>query len=246
MRYEPYQFKREDAFDFGRHVGANTKVVNGDELQFMYCPYCKGISKGKSRRDKGTFAISLKNGAFNCKRASCGVTGNMITLSKDFDFSLGNEVDEYYRPKKQFRKLPTPEKPVVPKPEAVRYLGTRGISEKTVNLYQITTRTDNDKTLAFPFYDDKGVLTFVKYRKTDFDKERDNNKEWCEANTKPILFGMMQATDFEKPLVLTEGQIDSLSVAEAGIPNAVSVPTGARALPGFRIVSNGFTIFRKS
>ena len=29
-------------------------------------------------------------------------------------------------------------------------------------------------------------------------------------------------------LVLTEGQIDSLSVAEAGIENAVSVPTGAK------------------
>ena len=29
-------------------------------------------------------------------------------------------------------------------------------------------------------------------------------------------------------LVLTEGQIDSLSVAEAGIENVVSVPTGAK------------------
>ena len=29
-------------------------------------------------------------------------------------------------------------------------------------------------------------------------------------------------------LVMTEGQIDSLSCAEAGIPNAVSVPTGAQ------------------
>ena len=31
----------------------------------------------------------------------------------------------------------------------------------------------------------------------------------------------------DKPLIITEGQIDSLSVIEAGIPNAVSVPTGA-------------------
>ena len=26
----------------------------------------------------------------------------MVTLSRDFDFSLGNEVDEYYRPKGSF------------------------------------------------------------------------------------------------------------------------------------------------
>lgn len=57
-------------------------------------------------------------------------------------------------------------------------------------------------------------------RKTDFDKTKDKNKEWCEADCKPILFGMKQCKDFTT-LVITEGQIDTLSVAMADIYNVV-------------------------
>jgi KaiC/GvpD/RAD55 family RecA-like ATPase len=151
----------------------------------------------------------------------------MVTLSKDFDFSLGYETDEYYRPKKTYRKLKTPDKPITPKSPAVAYLESRGISKEVAERYEITTQTDHDNVLVFPFYDEDGKLQFVKYRKTDFDKTKDKNKEWCEANCKPILFGMKQCKDFST-LVCTEGQLDQLSVVEAGIDNVVSVPTGAK------------------
>ena len=154
MRYEPYRFKEQDAYDFANHVGARTQK-KGDELQFRICPYCKG---GRGGKDKGTFSINMKSGQFKCLRASCGISGNMVTLSKDFDFSLGNEVDEYYRPKKQYRQLKTPEKPIVPQPEAIRYLTGRGISEDVIRKFQITTRTDNDRVLVFPFYNDDSKL----------------------------------------------------------------------------------------
>lgn len=221
--YSPYEFKEQDAFDFARHVHAETNVRNG-ELFFKICPYCNP----KPTRDNiKSFSINLTTGRFKCFRASCGVQGNMITLAKDFDFSLGNEVDEYYQPKKQYRKFKKQEKPIEPKPEAIRYLESRGISEEVAKEYEITVQTDKPNILVFPFYDEKGVLRFVKYRKTDYDKEKDKNKEWCESNCKPILFGMKQCKDFSR-LVITEGQIDSLSVATAGISNAVSVPTGAK------------------
>lgn len=221
-----YEFKESDAYDFVRHIGTQAKQ-RGDELMLNYCPYCNG---GTQRKDKGTFSINLKTGQYKCLRSSCNVSGNMVTLAKDFDFSLGTMADEYYRPKKSYRKLATPKKPIEPKPEAIKYLESRGISEAIANLYEITTQTDKPNILVFPFFDDKGILQFVKYRKTDFNKEIDKNKEWCEANCKPILFGMKQCKDFSK-LIVTEGQLDSLSVATAGIDNAVSVPTGA----------NGFT-----
>lgn len=216
-----YEFKREDAFNFASFVGIKT-FERGDNLHFQVCPYCKGTT-----RDNKTFAIDLKTGAFNCLRASCGVTGNMITLSKDFDFSLGNQIDEYYRPKKQYRKLKQFDKPIEPKEPAIAYMESRGISEEVTRKYEITTQSEHDNILVFPFFDEKGKLEFIKYRKTDFDKEKDNNKEWCEANCKPILFGMKQCTNFDR-LVITEGQLDSLSVETAGIENCVSVPTGAK------------------
>jgi archaellum biogenesis ATPase FlaH len=224
MRYAPYEFKPSDAYDFARQVGILCKE-RGDELFFKTCPYCKPRA---TRGNVNTFSINLKTGQHKCLRASCGVSGNMITLARDFDFSLGTEIDEYYAPKKKYRELPQPKEPVIPKPEALQYLESRGISEEVAKRYEITVQTKNPNILVFPFYDEVGKLKFVKYRKTDFDKTKDANKEWCESKTKPILFGMKQCDTSFKRLVIVEGQMDCLAVATAGINNVVSVPTGAK------------------
>ncbi|MDC7289571.1 AAA family ATPase [Blautia schinkii] len=221
-----YEFKEQDAYDFARFSGVRA-FRKGDELRFVECPYCRG----GERHDKDTFAINLRTGQFKCMRASCSQQGNMITLSKDHGFSLGAEIDEYYRLRKKYRKLKTPKEPIAPKNEAVDYMLTRGISEAVTRKYQLTVQNGKPNILVFPFFDENSQMQYVKYRKTDFVKGKDQNKEWCEPNCKPILFGMHQCNRANKTLVLTEGQIDSLSVAEAGIENAVSVPTG----------KNGFT-----
>lgn len=217
-----YEFKREDAEAFARHVHIKA-VEKRNQLHFVKCPYCGGTTN-----DKNTFAISLDTGQFKCLRESCGASGNMLTLAKDFDFSLGTDVDEYYKPHRQYKNFQTPEKPIVPKEPAIRYLNSRGISEEVAKRYEITTQTGKDNILVFPFYNEKGELKFIKYRKTDFRKGVDANKEWCEAQGMPILFGMKQCNMDNKTLIITEGQLDSLSVATAGIENAVSVPTGAK------------------
>ena len=207
-----YDFKSKDVFDFASFIGAETKE-KGDELFFKYCPQCHGGGD-----DKYTFSVNLQNGAFKCFRASCDYHGHFVELARDFGFRLEDDSQ------KKYRKLP--QKKIETKPKAIEYLESRGISAEVARRYNITTRKDNDNILVFPFYDDQGVLQFVKYRKTDYDKSRDKNKEWCEAETMPILFGMNHCEDFTR-LVITEGQIDSLSLATAGIKNAVSVPTGA-------------------
>jgi archaellum biogenesis ATPase FlaH len=222
MAMSIYHFNPEDAYRFGQEQ--NIKVyARGDELQFKQCPYCR-----KNTTKQYKFAINLKTGQFKCLRASCGAHGNMITLSKDFDFSLGNDVDEYYRGIKQFRNIHKKNKPL-PKPFAERYMQGRGISTEVTNKYHITVRNDRPTVLLFPFYDENDVLTFVKYRNTEPEAIEKYGKEYCESGCKPILFGMAQCDpEKSKRLTLTEGQIDSLSVAEAGIENAVSVPTGAK------------------
>ena len=219
-----YEFREQDAWDFARQQGIEVKK-NGEELHFKTCPYCRPrATKGNTR----TFSINLRTGQFKCLRASCGVTGNMIQISRDFDFSLGTDVDEYYRPKKQYRRLKTPKEPIRPKEPAVAYLEKRGIPEEIAKKYEITVQNSHENILVFPFYDERGVMQFVKYRKTDFNPEKDKNKEWCEKDCKPILFGMKQCDGTFKRLVVTEGQMDSLSVAASGIENATSVPNGAK------------------
>lgn len=224
-----YNFKPSDAREFASFVGIRAKTER-DELTFSLCPYCRG-GGGK---DKGTFSINLKSGLFKCLRASCGVQGNMITLSRDFDFSLGKEVDDYYRPKKK-RQLPQPKQKIVPKQSALDYLKSRNITQETVERFQITTQNKDSNILVFPFFDEKNRLQFIKYRKIDFEKGKDKNKEWCEKDCKPILFGMNLCDTSSGTLIITEGQIDTLAVAEAGYKNCVSVPTGKQ---GFTWIPN--------
>lgn len=222
MKYRPYEFKPEDAYSFARFVGIKA-FERGENLEFTICPYCRGVGKSNEKK----FAISLKTGQFNCFRESCGQTGNMIRLSQDFDFSLGNEVDEYYRPQKKFKTYKAPKEPIKPKSAAVQYLEKRGISQAIAERYQITTKKDQDNILVFPFILDDEIC-LIKYRKTDYNPDTDSSKEWAEKGGKPILFGMAQCNLENKMLIITEGQADSLSVAEAGFDNAVSVPTGAK------------------
>ena len=235
-----YEFKEEDAFRFASfiHIQAQER---GNELWFKECPFCHG--KGKSNEKK--FSINLKTGQFCCFRASCRRQGNMVDLAREFDFSLGNEVDEYYSPKKQFRKLPTPKEPIKPKDPAIEYLKSRGISPEVAARYQITCQTENPNILCMPFIDEHGIWQLVKYRKTDFVKGRDSNKEWCEKDCKPILFGMYQCNLKNKNLVITEGQMDSLSLAECGIENAVSVPYGVNAFTWIPYCWNWVNQFEK-
>ena len=206
-----YEYKQSDVFDFAVFVGAETHEKGG-EFFFKYCPHCNGGGK-----DTDTFSINLASGVFKCFRASCDYHGHFVELARDFGFKLEQEQTRY-------KKLP--QKTIESKPKAIEFLESRGISADVCRRYNITTQKDNENILVFPFYDEQGIMQFIKYRKTDFVKGKDKCKEWCEKDTKPILFGMAQCEDFTR-LVITEGQLDSLSVAECGIKNAVSVPTGA-------------------
>ncbi len=223
-----YEFKEEDAEEFARKHGPYRR--NGNQLAFTRCPYCEG---GR-HKDKFTFAIDMKTGQFNCKRGSCGAKGNMITLARDFpDFDLGTDVQRHYdigNYNSQFKVFKDAHRITESKPEAIKFLQKRGISEEVCRKYEITVAEDDKTRIVFPFKDETGELRFVKYRNTDPKKIEKGSKEYCEKKCMPILFGMNHCESFGQ-LVITEGQIDSLSLTEAGVPNAVSVPTG----------KNGFT-----
>jgi archaellum biogenesis ATPase FlaH len=215
----PYEFNLQDAYDFLRTKGRYRE--KGSELELEYCPYCGG-----GKKDKWTFAINKNTGQHKCFRSSCCVTGNMITLSKDFDFSLGKTVDSYYKVF-EFKKLKQPTEKIIPKPKAIEYLMNRKISKEIIEKYEITCTNKNENVLVFPFYNEKGNLDFVKYRDSAFVKGvTGDSKEWCEKGCKQILFGMNHCDDAFDRVVITEGQIDSLTLSECGIRNAVSVPMG--------------------
>lgn len=216
-----YELNKNDIYGFARSQGAEVKE-KGKELFFRRCPYCHG----GQHNDKDTFSINMENGTFKCFRATCGKQGHFVELCRDFDYAL-----DFGKSSKEvvYRKLP--QRPIQVRDNALAFLKSRGISETTGRRYNVTTQTNNQSIIVFPFYDENNVLQFVKYRNANYNGQ--GNKEWCEGKDqngngcKPILFGMAQCTDFST-LVVTEGQLDSLTLSECGIKNAVSVPNGAK------------------
>ena len=214
-----YIMNEDDLRGFAGYIGAETRV-KGKELQFRFCPYCGSSAPAD---DEWKFGVNRITGAFGCLRASCAKRGHFVEMCRDFGYKLGMEVE------REFTQFPQPQQRIIPRESAIAYLASRGISRAVAERYEVTAFENKPNLLWFPFFDEYGKLVYAKFRKMDYKKGRDKAKEWTQAGGKPILFGMKQCDSSYTTLVITEGQLDSLSVAEAGIPNACSVPNGCNA-----------------
>ena len=221
------QEDRQKIIDFcERHFADGFKERNGkDGLQIIpkYCPLCHG----GDHHDENTFTINVDRGLFVCKRGSCGQRGHFSELA--FLMGVPNEgtlSGKRVEPsqKKTDKQFVLPTTKLLPcTQEIYDYFGNRGISRETVDAYKI--QSDVHGNIVFPFYQN-GVLVFEKFRAPKKPQPGDpHGKEWRSPGTKPILFGMDQCS-FSYPLVITEGEIDCMSLTEAGIDNVVSVPSG--------------------
>ena len=227
-----YVMSMDDLNGFVEFIGAETKQ-KGKDLFFRYCPKCYSSCPAN---DEWKFSVNIRTGAFGCLRGSCGYHGHFVELCRDFGYKIGTDAEQ------QYRILPQPEKRISPRESALAYLANRGISKEVAERYEITTHRTKPNVLLFPFFNEYGKLEFIKYRNMAFRKnQKKGSKEWCEEGCKPILFGMKQCVSFDR-LVITEGQMDSLSVAEAGIDNAVSVPMG---MQGFTWLPNCYDWIHK-
>lgn len=204
------------------------KIRNGQVIPER-CPFCGG----GQNNDKETFAVGMYNGCFSCLRGSCpGIEGSREGTFKQLCNYFGEAAFEFSALPKIFKKTkktyakPDPAKVLPITEEIVTYFSTRGISAETLNDFKVGS--DENGNIIFPFYRN-GELVYVKYRKPKKHKKEDGPKEWQESNTEPILFGMDNIA-FGKPLVITEGEIDCLSLYEAGVHNVVSVPCGCTNL----------------
>lgn len=197
------------------------RISRKGELIPELCPVCHG----GDNRDKHSFAINIDDGVGCCKRGSCGWKGRLEDLAELFHENVTINRGVGFRTPKSNRGAKSYELPKVellPLTEtALEYFRNRKISEKTLKEYGVSC--DADGNIVFPFYEN-GELVYVKYRKPK-KPVKGEKKEWQCSNTKPILFGMDRCS-FSLPLTQTEGQIDALSLFEAGVDNVVSVPCG--------------------
>lgn len=119
------------------------------------------------------------------------------------------------------------EEPINDKSNVIDYFSKRGISKHVLDYLDV--REDNHGNAVFNFYDTNDVLTMVKYRPSHtVEKHSGQPKTWCQkdSDTAPLLFNMNRVNT-SKPLLVTEGEADTMSAIEAGYLNTVSVPLGA-------------------
>lgn len=183
--------------------------IRNDEIIADTCPFCNGGESG----DRETFYVSMSTGQYYCHRGKCNARGGWIRLLRKFGEAPNiNSVSQQFKPLDLVPRERT---------ETIdEYFADRGISKETLDAFQIGSTDTGD--IMFPFYIE-GELIFAKYRKPTTSPGK--RKEWAQAGAPPVLFGM-DLCDGDKALCLCEGQIDAMSLYEAGIRNVVSVPSG--------------------
>lgn len=186
-----------------------------DEIRAT-CPFCNGGDSG----DTETFSLNIDTGYYYCYRGSCRAGGNIAQLAAHFGETIkGSQVNMNLKTQVTYKY---PDVQLFPRtPQINDYFHKRAISASTLDAYSISA--DEHGNIVFPFYEG-GDLTYVKFRKPK-KPEKKEPKEWQLSETKPILFGM-HLCDRSYPLIITEGEIDALSLFEAGAKNVVSVPSG--------------------
>ncbi|EPS57848.1 hypothetical protein M569_16969, partial [Genlisea aurea] len=103
--------------------------------------------------------------------------------------------------------------------ELLAYFAERKISEGTLRRNNVMQVADRKGTIAFA-YKRNGLFVGCKYRTVD------EKRFWQARNTEKVLYGLDDIVGADA-IVIVEGEIDKLSLEEAGYCNCVSVPAGA-------------------
>jgi twinkle protein len=106
------------------------------------------------------------------------------------------------------------------------FLATRGISKQTADNAQLFSEEKyfarlgkTSDSIAFPYFK-SGKLVAAKYRSIE-------SKDFTQSGGGAQDFFNIDSIDPSKPIVIVEGEIDALTLIEAGVENVLSVPSGA-------------------
>jgi twinkle protein len=179
--------------------GIDTKGRSGDLK--LTCPKCSPTRKNKSDR---CLSVNTEKGLYNCHH--CNWSGNVNLTKKK----------EYIKPVKVNADVSE---------RLVKWFGKRGITEATVAHWKI-----GESREYFPQIDKRrNAVNFNYYRKGELInvKFRDAEKNFkMVKNAELIFYGLDNIKEMDT-IYITEGEMDALSLHEAGIYSVCSVPNGA-------------------
>lgn len=177
---------------------------NGENL--ILCPICSHTRKKKTLK---CFSFNLQKNAGRCNH--CGV----VLVSKT-EYPLKLTQIEYKRPKwKNNTKLSD---------KLVKWFEVRKISQYVLNDFKITEGSEfmpqtgkNENCINFNYFR-LGELINVKYR--------DGKKNFKLFKDAELIFYNLDACIDNKEIIIVEGEMDVLALAQCGVNNVISVPNG--------------------
>jgi twinkle protein len=159
---------------------------------------CPKCSHQRKKGSDPCLSVNIDEGVWKCHH--CGWSGSI------------NEKKEYTPPP----PIVKPDEPKTDLPQSVvEWFESRGITEHTLISEKIGYR---DRWIQFPFYKN-GEVVNIKSRTADKKFRQEKNAEKCFYR-----FDHMKGME---TIIITEGEMDALSLVECGYNNVVSIPDGA-------------------
>lgn len=175
------------------------KRNSGEEV--MVCPKCSDERKKKS----------LKCFSWNHEKQ----LGHCSHCDESF-YTQKERVKEYVLPVPKLQKVSD---------KVLKWFEGRGISNNTLLRFKITESKEyfpqvsaERNCICFNYFRDEKLINI---------KFRDGEKNFIMAKDAELIFYNIDAIKQESECVICEGEIDCISLHEAGIFNSVSVPNGA-------------------
>lgn len=161
---------------------------------------CPECSSGRRNSSDKCLSVNIDEGVWHCHH--CGWKGSLNKVKKEV------KVESVIKPKPPTTNLPE---------SVYQWFEERGITRAVVNDAKIGYE---NRWIQFPFYKD-GEVVNIKSRTADKKFRQEKNAEKCFYR-----FDHMQGME---TIIITEGEMDALSLVQSGFTNVVSVPDGATA-----------------
>ncbi|XP_038712777.1 primase homolog protein isoform X2 [Tripterygium wilfordii] len=186
------------------HVGIDcVDLCTVGQYNNVYCPKCRG---GQSKERSLSLHIN-QDGDFamwRCFQVSCGWAGQ-VNITRRASFFKGQMTEDSLELEPLGEKL-------------ITYFGKRMISEDTLRRNAVVQSSHDQAVIAFPYRQNE-VLVGCKFRTIE-------KRFWQAKGTERWLYGL-DDIDEAAEIIIVEGEVDKLSMEEAGFRNCVSVPAGA-------------------
>lgn len=200
-------------------AGIDVKGSHGNTKTF--CPKCR--DERKNKHDK-SLSVNIDEKIWNCHY--CAWSGRLFE----------KKAKEYSRPPDIDLKLSE---------KAQTWLKNRGLSTFTIQRFKIGESLEFMPQIA----KETNCLNFKYYRgeKLVNIKFRDGAKNFKMVKDAELIFYNLEGVEGAETCVITEGEIDAMSVYEAGVFEVCSVPNGAsKGSAKLEYLDNCYNSFEKA